>query len=140
MASVVFDPAAFKLRYPEFAALDDSLLGLYFAEACIYLDNSGCSLVTDLTIRGLLLNMIVAHIAFLNGPKSSTLVGRVSNATEGSVSVGTEYNVPGTAAWFSQSKYGASYWEATKRYRMVRYVPGRSCPPSSLPRGFSWPQ
>lgn len=138
MSSVVFDPEAFKQRYPEFQTVDNAVLGMYFAEATIYLDNGGCSQVTNLTIRSALLNMIVAHIAALNsgvnGEPPTPLVGRVSNATEGSVSVGTEYNVPGSAAWYSQTKYGAAFWEATKRYRMVRYYPGRSCPPRTLNR------
>ena len=140
MASVTFDPAAFKLRYPEFATLDNALLTLYFAEATLYLDNTDCSPVTNLTVRAMLLNMIVAHIAAMNaganGQAPSPLVGRVSNATEGSVSVGTDYAVPGTAAWYAQTKYGAAYWEATKRYRLGRYIPGRSCPPGLLPRGW----
>lgn len=138
MSSVVFDPAVFKQRYPEFGTIPDATLDLYFAEAQIYLDNTGCSEVKNLNTRRLLLWMVTAHIAALNsgvnGQPPSGLVGRVSNATEGSVSVGAEYNVPGTAAWFSQTQYGASYWEASKRFRLFRYYPGRSCPPRTLNR------
>lgn len=144
MASVAFDPAAFKAAYPEFAAVPDATLQRYFTEATIYLDNTDCSPVTDLAQRSLLYDMLVAHLAAMrsgvNGQPPSGLVGRVSNATEGSVSVGTEYNVPGSAAWYAQTQYGAQYWEATKRYRMARHYPGFSCAPTTLVPGYGYRQ
>lgn len=140
MPAVAFDYNGFIARYPEFASVSQPLLNAYFAEATIYLDNTDASPVCNLAIRSMLLNMIVAHIiamnATVNGIAPSPLVGRVSNATEGSVSVGTEYAVPGTAAWYSQTKYGAAYWEATKRYRMALYLPGTSRPAHLLNRPF----
>lgn len=128
---VTFNPAAFIARYPEFASVDPSLLQVYFDEATIYLANTEDSRVQDVAQRGVLLNMLVAHIAILNaganGQPASPLVGRVNTATEGSVTVGTDMGVvPFTAAWFMQSKYGASFWQATARYRTMQYVPGRS--------------
>jgi hypothetical protein len=91
--------------------------------------------VQDVNQRALLLNMLTAHLAALyagvNGQSPSPLVGRINTATEGSVSVGAAMDgVPGTAAWFLQTKYGASFWQATARYRTMRYVPGRSWPAS----------
>lgn len=131
MGVVVFDPAAFKLRYPEFSTVSDALLSDYFAEATIYLDNTDCSRVQDVDVRRMLLWMLVAHIAAINagvnGEGASPLVGRINNATEGSVSVGTDMGaVPFTATWFLQTKYGAAFWQATAPFRTMRYVPGRS--------------
>lgn len=131
MGVVVFDPAAFKLRYPEFSSVSDALLSDYFAEATIYLDNTDCSRVQDVDVRRMLLWMLVAHIATINagvnGEVASPLVGRINNATEGSVSVGADMGaVPFTAAWFLQTKYGAAFWQATAPFRTMRYVPGRS--------------
>lgn len=87
MAVVVFDPAAFKVRYPEFVTAPNILLGEYFTESGLYLNNTDASPVCDVTIRAMLLNMLVAHIAALrfgvNGNAPSGLVGRVSSATEG---------------------------------------------------------
>lgn len=128
---VVFDPASFKDRYPEFSTVSDTLLQAYFDEATIYLANTEDSRVQDVVQRAVLLNMLVAHIAQLNvgsaTQPASPLVGRVNTATEGSVSVGTDMGVvPFTAAWFLQTKYGASFWQATARYRTMQYVPGRS--------------
>jgi hypothetical protein len=140
MGIVVFDPAAFIARYPEFASVSSTLLQAYFTEATIYMANTDDSRVQDVAQRGVLLNMLVAHIAAINagvnGQPASPLVGRVNAASEGSVSVGTDMGaVPFTAAWFMQTKYGASFWQATARYRTMQYVPGRSYPGA----GFGWP-
>ena len=131
MGVVIFDPAAFKERYPEFATLSDPLLSDYFAEAEIYLDNTDVSRVKNVNTRRLLLWMLTAHIAALNagvnGEGASPLVGRISSASEGSVSVQTDMGaVPFTAAWFMQTKYGAAFWQATAPFRTMQYIPGRS--------------
>lgn len=141
---VVFNPAAFKLRYPEFAAVSDGLLQQYFDEAgLVYLDNTDASRVQQVEQRAVLLNMLVAHIAQINAGSStqpaSPLVGRVNTATEGSVSVGADMGaVPGTSAWFLQTKYGASYWQATAQFRTMRYVPGSSSCANQRYPGPGW--
>lgn len=134
MSVVVFNPTSFKLRYPEFNTVSDTVLQMYFDEATLYLNNTDRSLVQDVVIRSLLLNMIVAHISALNsgvnGQSPSGIVGRINSATEGSVSVGADYGlVTASQAWYLQTKYGAEYWAATTRYRRMRYVVGRSYSP-----------
>lgn len=128
MAVAAFDYAGWAARYPEFGTIGPILAGEYFAEAGLYLNNTDGSVVRDVNVRRTLLYMITAHIAQLNAPKNgvaaSDLVGRVNSASEGSVSVGAEYQVPGSAAWFAQTKYGAAYWQATAQYRTMRYVAG----------------
>jgi hypothetical protein len=130
MAQVVFDYAAWAARYPEFSTtVTQQQATELFAEACLYLDNSDGSVVQDMAVRALLLNMIVAHIAKIaygtNGQPASGLVGRIETATEGSVTVTARYpDSSGLAAWFNQTPYGAGYWAATARYRIFRYVPG----------------
>lgn len=136
MAIVVFDINAFRERYPEFDTVSDTLLNAYFVEATVYLDNTDCSPVTDVNVRAVYLNMLVAHIAALNsgvgGQKPSGLVGRVASASEGSVSVSTgEVPVSPSSWWYLQTPYGAAYWQATARYRVFQYVPGAS--PSFYP-------
>ena len=132
MAIVTFDAVAFKIRYPEFAAVSDSYLSACFDQSGLYLSNTDSSPVQDVTIRQMLLWMLTAHIAFLAGALrpggvagggGPMPVGRTSSATEGSVSVSMEYGVPGTAAWFSQSQYGAEFWQATLSLRSFRYRP-----------------
>lgn len=147
MAIAVFDYSAWAARYPEIAgSVNAQLAGLYFVEATLYLDNTDASLVADAAQRLVLLNMLVAHIALLNatinGTAPSGLVGRVTSATEGTVSVQVDAGaISGTAAWFAQTSYGYAYWIATARYRGARYIPGIQ--PNFEPfygRGSYWPR
>lgn len=129
MGVVVFNPATFILRYPEFSAVSDTLLGEYFTEATLYLSNCNNSPVQNIATRTLLLNMLTAHIGFLAGALSTDgqtrPVGRVSQAAEGSVSASFDYTpaTPGSGAWFNQSQYGAAFWQATSSLRSMRYSP-----------------
>ena len=131
MSVAVFDPAAFKLRYPEFASLADALLDLYFSEAQLYLNNGDLSIVCDPGPRLMLLNMLVAHIARLNatvaGVAPSGNVGLIKSAREGTV--GIEYaeyikSTEGLQAWLNLTPYGAAFWAATAQYRTFQYVTG----------------
>lgn len=129
-AVATFDYPTWAARYPEFSAVSSALAQAYFGEATLYLANDGTGPVQDAGQQLALLNMLTAHIAALNagtnGQPASPLVGRIAHASEGSVSVSTEMPaMPGSAAWFMQTKYGLSYWQATAQYRTMRYVPGR---------------
>lgn len=131
MAVVAFDLAAFRARYPEFSTVVDVTLSAYFSEAGLYLSNTDSSVVTDLTIRAMLLNMLTAHIAAMNsgvnGQAPSGIVGRVAQASEGSVSVTADMGPPsGSAAWFLQTQYGAAFWQASAAFRSFRYITGSS--------------
>lgn len=125
---VIFDPVAFVVRYPEFSTVQAALPAL-FGEATLILDNTVASPIQQIEQRTPLLWMLTAHLAALNlgvnGNAPSPLVGRVNTASEGSVSVGTDYGTqPATAAWYLQTKYGAEYWQMTQSIRTMRYVPG----------------
>lgn len=130
MPAVTFDPAAFKARYPEFAAVSSVALRDYFTEACIYLANADKP-VRNEARRLMLLNMLTAHVGFLGGALSADgmprPVGRLSQASEGSVSASFDSvpATPGSGAWFQQSAYGYAFWQATSSLRSMRYVP---CP------------
>jgi hypothetical protein len=125
MSVVTFDPANFKIRYPIFADITDASLTLCFNEASLYLSNADNSPVADLTRRELLLWMLTAHIATLGGllnDNSPQNFGPIASATEGSVSVSfNNGSQPGTAAWFQQTQYGASFWQATIGLRSFRW-------------------
>lgn len=127
---VAFDYAKWAARYPEFSAVNQATAEEYFAEATMYHANDGGGPVCNSILQLTLLNMLTAHIAARysapggGAQAANSLVGRISNATEGSVSVGTqnEYG-PGTVQWFQQTKYGSDYWNATKQFRTMRYRP-----------------
>ena len=130
MPAVVFDPAAFKARYPEFAAVADPTLAACFDEAGLYLSNTDNSPVQNPTRRATLLNMLTAHVAYIGGLLSADgmprPVGRVSQASEGPYRPPLRACPnPGSGAWFQQSQYGAAFWQATSGLRGMRYIP---CP------------
>ena len=131
MGVAVFSYAVWSARYPLLAPkVSEPLATSYFDEAgAFYLNNTDCSIVEDVPTRLLLLNMLVAHIALLNGAGAAGeagLVGRISSATEGSVTINADYNAaPGSEQWYAQTGPGAAYWAATARWRTMRYVPGQ---------------
>jgi len=163
MAIVVWDTAqdaAFKAAFPEFANVPFArTLSLFNLAAGSLLDNSDGSPVADATFRTFLFYLLVGHLLLIYGFSTTggggpalpdnTPPGRISNATEGTVSSGFEYQIPQgsmSAPWYLQTKYGAMYWTATVRFRSVRYVAnggsgiGTSIaygvPPVSIPGGI----
>lgn len=123
MSAVQFDLDAFRARYPEFANKSPELLRAYFTEAGLYCNNTDNSRIRDLAVRGMILNMIVAHIAELN---TTPVVGRVSSLNiVGAMSASSAYASPeGSRAWFDQTRYGAAAWQAMGPYRGMVYVTG----------------
>lgn len=127
MPSVVFDPISFAQRFTAFAWLNNDVLSDYFTEATMMIANDDASLIQDLAQRKVILNLLVAHLAALNsgenGQVPSGLIGRVSSASEGSISVSTDYTSNSELAqWFNQTRYGAELWILLARYRQFRYV------------------
>ena len=132
---VQFSPTEFVAIYPEFTGLTNPSMQTQFNGATLLLDNSCASRVQDANKRLQLLYMLTAHLCILNlgsndGAGNVTtpqgIVGRISDATEGTVSVSAQNDyAPGTPQWFQQTRYGASYWAATAVYRTFRYKRGR---------------
>lgn len=156
MAIVVFVPADFKAAYPEFIAVPDARCTVMFDMAAqAILDNTDNSPVMALDYRKQLFWLLVAHTLtlFATGADGSQRpLGRVGNATEGSVSIGFAYELPvgsAMAAWFNQTPYGALYWMMTAQFRSMKYfVTGNSglsdarkynAPPFNVPAGVIVP-
>lgn len=134
MAIVVFDAAQFVLRYPVFAAYNIASPGglqYFFDDAGLYLNNTDCNPITNVTQRQQLLWMITAHLAQLGGAaaaggvgSTATQVGRISEASEGTVKASFDMGTAqGRAAFWNQTQFGAQYWMATAKYRSFRYAP-----------------
>ena len=125
MGIVLFDAAAFRMRYPEMDQAADGQMEMWFTQAESIVNNTECSIVTNLKEREMLLMLLMRHFAALDERAAqSGLVGRISSATEGSVSVGAAMGgVSGNAARYMQTPWGASYWQLTTKYRRFRYVP-----------------
>lgn len=134
--AVIFDAVAFVRRFPQFASYHATTadgLQMFFDEAALLLKNDHTSLVKDLTERGILLNLLVAHIGTLGGVvdlggagSTAKQVGRVASATEGSVSASLDMGATyGSAAWYQQTQHGATYRAMTAKYRTARFVHAR---------------
>ena len=122
MAIVVFDPARFREVYPRFTEdlLTDAQLQQAFDVACLMLDNTGQSRIPydpdkQILVRQTLLYLFVCHLATLAlwGPGQA---GPMSNATQGSVSVG--FSVPQylNGQYFAQTPCGQTLWQALQPY------------------------
>lgn len=124
---VPFDYVWFGARFPEFAGLLEPTAEAYWDAAGDYLPNNDHSPVQDLARRKRMLGLIAAHIAALSDPKREGLVGRISNASEGSVSVAVDMGTQSAqAAFFMQTPYGVQFWQATANLRIARYIPAPS--------------
>jgi len=137
--TVVFVYSDWYTRYPELAAPPNGTGTTTQAQAQddfnlagLYLNNGPCSAVQNIATRTTLLYMLTAHIACLAArqaaePNGNAIVGRISDATQGSVSVSADVGTTSqNQAWFLQTQYGFAYWQATAAYRAGgRYKPGR---------------
>lgn len=137
--AVDYTYAAWLAAYPEFATVvtEGQFEAMIYPQAQVYCVNSGAGPVSTSATQTVLLGLMCAHIAQLFYGSStaplSGITGRISSATEGSVSVQTDMPTAtgGIQAWLYQTKYGIAYWAATAQYRTMRYVarPGRPTSP-----------
>lgn len=127
---IEFDYSSWVQLFPEFAYIDPSLIQSYFAVATNFVRNDGDGPVNNVAQQTMFLNYVTAHITKLfaanpdGSPSASTqLVGRISSASEGSVSVSTEFNdTSALGAYFNQTEYGATFWAASRPYRTMRWI------------------
>jgi hypothetical protein len=141
--SVTFNYQQWVATFPMFSAVSEPLAQSYFDMATLYFNN--CSWPGSLPQAPTLLNLLTCHLAWLysprddNGNPASTgtaapaIVGRISSATQGSVSMQTDFDSSSgspNAQWYNQTPWGAQYWAATAQFRTARYV-GRSRRPNN---------
>ena len=113
---------------PNFIALTETqVVNVILPIAQQYCRNDGGGPVNDAALQAQLLNLMVAHVAQLLFGSAlqplSPLVGRVSDASEGSVAVAVDFPTTASNAWFAQTQYGAAYWQMLLPFRLGRYVP-----------------
>lgn len=132
---VTFNYQNWAATFPQFSpALSEvQVTDLILPIAEIYCRNDGGGPVTKAATQTVLLNLMVAHVAQLmfgpngagiTGSGGSGIVGRIADATEGSVSVSADFPSTPNNAWFLQTTFGAAFWTATASYRTMRYLPG----------------
>ncbi len=122
--AVTFSYAGWVALYPEFVAVPQAQAQGYFDLSTTLLRNDGTSPVPTTALQLQLLNLLTAHMAKLFAPASqggqgAGIVGRIANASEGSVSVQTEYSsqISDSEAFYIQTAYGALYWQMTAAFR-----------------------
>jgi hypothetical protein len=139
---VTFDNAAWIAQFPDFAAVGATLGQSYFNRASLLCANDSCNPAYGLdgtgSMLGTLLYLLTSHIAWLNAPRdangnpaasgqpASPIVGRIDQASEGSVSVHADMGEANAGspsqAWYMQTKWGSEYWASTAGIRTGRYV------------------
>src|SRR6478736_5521540 len=149
---VIFDYPSWMAMYPEFAAVTQPRATGFFRQACVLCDNTPCSPIPAQEPRATYLDMLTAHIAAISGGlnpcgvvaagSGQGMVGRIASASEGSVSISSEYSTTGEgpgAAWYNQTQYGAMYWVATAQYRMFQvHIGPQPFPEVYLPYGQTY--
>lgn len=145
--AVTFDYNGWVAAFPTFGGISSGDAQMYFDGASTFQANDTCNPTFStmvamgsgqVTLLRRLLWLLTCHLAFLgafrdaNGNPSSTgtqppapLVGRVSQAAEGSVNVSVELDTTGypIPAFFQQTPWGLQYWQATAQFRQAIYVP-----------------
>lgn len=129
MPVATLDYSVWSARYPALSdVVSETLAQSYWDEAGLFLDNTDASPVRDVRKRTILLGLIAAHLAQLGRSTAdggSDVVGRISAASEGSVSLSADMGpATNSQAWWVQTKWGAEFWSATAFLRTARYVPG----------------
>lgn len=135
---VTFAYATWVASFPEFSQLTPAQGQAYFNDATLICANAATNPMNADGNLAALMYWLTSHFAWLKCPKdangnpaatgqiASQLVGRISNASEGSVSVQTEWQMGGDATalekFLAQTKYGAAYWTLTSQYRTARYM------------------
>lgn len=134
-AIATWSQSDFLESYPNFKAVPAPLLEANFNIAGMFCRNDGTSPITKVASQTMLLYLLTAHLlqitfgpngegAIAGGGGATGLVGRISSATEGAVSVSTDFPTNPNAAWFMQTPYGATFWQATANYRRGYYRAG----------------
>lgn len=138
-APVTFSYSTWVAMFSEFAPLEPEQGNAYFMRATGGI--IGNSVTNPVFCDGnleYLIYLATSHVAWLSCPKdangnpsatggaSSAIVGRISSATEGSVSVTSEFPMDSSASaqekYLAQTKYGVELWSALAPYRTARYA------------------
>lgn len=131
MAAAVFNYQTWTAMFPYLNGVPEVTANGFFTVAELLFANDDCSPIADPDKRLVYLNYIVAHLARLAGypvgaggsAAPDGMVGRVSSATEGTVSIGADYGkVRESQAWWIQTQEGATFWQMTAPFRTARYI------------------
>lgn len=145
---VTFSFTEFAAMFPVFANVDQAFAKGCFTLGGLYFANNALNpaLCSGSDVMKMLAYLVTAHLAWLNAPRDaqgnpaaagqapSPLTGRITSASEGSVSVAVELKDSGSPseAFFSQTPYGLQFWQATAQYRQMRYIANPTYVPTAI--------
>ncbi len=121
-----FNPTQFKIDYPQFATLSDAYLTQVYTYEALDLGSKVIALFRDVNYAYYWSCVVLAHILTLTGNDGDGTfqTGRVSSATEGSVSgafasVDTDSNT-----WWNSTAYGQKVWQLIRKRGGATYYSG----------------
>ena len=130
MALQVFDPAAFKAIFTEFAALSDSTLTAYWSMASQYVNPNDGTILAGPELL-LAVQLMTAHLAKIYQALGSgqNAGGVLTGATEGgvSVSLAPPPAKSGWQFWLNQTPYGTQLWALLETQTAGGIFVGGSC-------------
>lgn len=152
---VTFNWTTFITLFPEFCGMDQAQGTTYFRLATLYCPNVPQNPFNCGGVLEQLLYLVTAHVAWLLSPKDnngnptlpgqgtppSGFVGRISQATQGSVNVSLEFDATAggpSEQFFAQTQYGLMFWQATLPIRAARYVANPTIVPGVIYPSAPW--
>jgi hypothetical protein len=119
MAAVIFDPAEFRQRFPQFAdpgKFSDAYLRMAFETACLIFDHTDASPAPydpeqGIYNRKIILQYLTGHLLSLAAQADKGQAGPISSASEGSVSVSFAVPQVTDKSYFLLTWYGQTYWQ-----------------------------
>lgn len=104
--------------------LTNEQIEFYYQLAVRLLGKKEKSIIEDDEERELAYQLMVCHIITINGRNG--MIGTITNASEGSVSVGTQIPQSLTQSYLSTTPCGLWLWELLTKYRKgIRWYPYR---------------
>lgn len=128
MALQTFNPSDFKLSYPQFDFISNNTMTDIYENIALVCSDWVYRLLSDDNKRYYWTCIVLAHILTLlygadGKSNNAQLVGRINTATEGSVSIGTDYAAMSESnAWWLQTQYGALVYNLWAMNGVSTYV------------------
>lgn len=119
----MIDIAKFKLMYPKFNDIDDTVIEMITDKADCYVNKSNCKCYEQL------LFLVIAHMLYLREQQEqgNNNTSAIASATIDKVSISyqTPISTSSMSQWFNLSPYGIEYLALNKRFNgMPRYIGG----------------
>jgi hypothetical protein len=123
VGAVVLSADNFKAMFPgKFAEATDEVISSYFGRAENLIANEETSNIRPEAKLEKVLYLCTAHLMTLYEDGRGGAVGRISSASQGSVSASFDYPISPTRAWWQQTQYGAELLQATQKVRSFHFI------------------